>query len=169
MARRKGMTPERAERVAKVMQMQQDGIPFAQIGKKLGVSTQQASMDYRAGVRELFRGSLEEHVLLELARLNEVHRIYRHKLMGMVQHDATVDATGKGKHTSPMGMSSVGGVILQASKQRCKLLALDGAMPMGDSASTHSPLAELAKAIRGESTPLDDLADTLGDDLEGTA
>lgn len=72
----RGMTPDRATRANKVMEMRRDAIPFRDIATKVGVSLSTVHEDYKLAIRETYRGSTEELVSTQHQRLEALHKAY---------------------------------------------------------------------------------------------
>lgn len=134
--RKKGMTPQRAERARKVVDLRALGLTYEQIGRNLGISVKQASLDFRAAQRDAFRESMEEMVMVEFRRLEDVHRAF---VRVMMDTERPIKDRGEAaKH------------ILKASEQRAKLMGMNSAIKVEVKEVIYSPLEKLAEAILAE-------------------
>lgn len=73
---KRGMTPKRAERAAKVVTLHDGGATFEVIAKQLGISYTQARNDYERAMEDA-RPDNARHVFAKLTRrLNRLHAAY---------------------------------------------------------------------------------------------
>lgn len=101
----KGPTPERAQRIAKVLELRIEGYTFQQIADKLGVSVKTAHKDFRTGIDRTVCDNAESYLHTELGRLESLHRAMWPLAMA-----------GDHKAVSE---------LLEISKRRMKILGID--------------------------------------------
>lgn len=136
-----GMTPERAERAQKVVEMKhRQGLTLEKIAEKLGISETQVRRDYRAAIDATFKPTVEEFVLEEADRLQLV---YQRFLPDMLQRDDSERAF------------KAADKVLKVSEQRAKLLGLNAAVKFEVKGERVSELDELARAVAAEVSALE--------------
>lgn len=140
-----GMTPERAKRARKVVEMKhRQGLTLEKIGEKLGISAMQAHRDYRDAINATFKSTVEELVLEEADRLDLV---YQRFLPDMLQREDNGRAF------------KAGDKILKASEQRAKLLGLNAAVKFEVKGERVTELDKLAQAVAAEVAVLEKAAE----------
>lgn len=139
-----GMTPERAERAQKVVEMKhRQGLTLEKIAEKLGISETQVRRDYRAAIDATFKPTVEEFVLEEADRLQLV---YQRFLPDMLQRDDSERAF------------KAADKVLKVSEQRAKLLGLNAAVKFEVKGERVSELDTLAQAVAAEVAALEKAA-----------
>lgn len=135
---RKGMTPKRAARVAKVIALYDADHTFAQIANALNVSETQVRNDYRDGIREVYRPAAEERI----GKLERQYQTLRRRWW----------------QKAIEGDSKAAEIILKAMRDERALFGLD--MPQKHEIAVDGETSTLAEQV---TAALNDLAG-LGDD-----
>lgn len=131
-----GMTPERAERAQKVVEMKhRQGLSFAKVAEKLGISESQAHRDYRDAIDAAFKPTVEQFVMEEVDRLALVYQRFLPDMLQRDDHDRAFKAADK---------------VLKVSEQRAKLLGLNAAVKFEVKGERVSELDTLAQAVANE-------------------
>lgn len=131
-----GMTPERAERAQKVVEMKhRQGLSFAKVAEKLGISESQAHRDYRDAIDAAFKPTVEQFVMEEVDRLALVYQRFLPDMLQRDDHDRAFKAGEK---------------VLKVSEQRAKLLGLNAAVKFEVKGERVSELDTLAQAVANE-------------------
>lgn len=131
-----GMTPERAERAQKVVEMKhRQGLSFAKVAEKLGISESQAHRDYRDAIDAAFKPTVEQFVMEEVDRLALVYQRFLPDMLQREDHDRAFKAGEK---------------VLKVSEQRAKLLGLNAAVKFEVKGERVSELDTLAQAVANE-------------------
>lgn len=139
-----GMTPERAERAQKVVEMKhRQGLSIAKIAEKLGVSETQAKRDYRDAIKATFKPTVEELVLEEADRLALVYQRFLPDMLQRDDNDRAFKAADK---------------VLKVSEQRSRLLGLNAAVKFEVKGERVSELDTLAQAVAAEVAALEKAA-----------
>lgn len=139
-----GMTPERAERAQKVVEMKhRQGLPIVKIAEKLGVSESQVRRDYRDAIDATFKPTVEEFVMEEADRLALVYQRFLPDMLQREDHDRAFKAGDK---------------ILKVSEQRAKLLGLNAAVKFEVKGERVTELDALAQAVANEVALLEEAA-----------
>lgn len=141
MALRPGMTPERAQRAQKVVEMKhRQGLTLEKIAEKLGISKTQAGNDYRDAINATFKPTVEEFVLEEADRLALVYQRFLPDMLQRENDERAFKAADK---------------ILKASEQRAKLLGLNAAVKFEVKGERVTELDKLAQAVAAEAAALE--------------
>ena len=91
-----GMTPERAERAQKVVEMKhRQGLTMEKIAGKLGVSESQVRRDYRDAIDATFKPTVEEFVMEEVDRLALVYQRFLPDMLQREDHERAFKAGEK--------------------------------------------------------------------------
>lgn len=131
-----GMTPERAERAQKVVEMKhRQGLTLEKIAEKLGVSAMQVHRDYRDAIDATFKPTVEQFVMEEADRLALVYQRFLPDMLQREDHDRAFKAADK---------------VLKVSEQRAKLLGLNAAVKFEVKGERVSELDTLAQAVANE-------------------
>lgn len=131
-----GMTPERAERAQKVVEMKhRQGLSFAKVAERLGISESQAHRDYRDAIDAAFKPTVEEFVLEEADRLALVYQRFLPDMLQRDDNERAFKAADK---------------VLKVSEQRAKLLGLNAAVKFEVKGERVSELDTLAQAVANE-------------------
>lgn len=139
-----GMTPERAERAQKVVEMKhRQGLSFAKVAEKLGISESQAHRDYRDAIDAAFKPTVEQFVMEEVDRLALVYQRFLPDMLQREDHDRAFKAGEK---------------VLKVSEQRAKLLGLNAAVKFEVKGERVSELDTLAQAVAAEVAALEKAA-----------
>lgn len=139
-----GMTPERAERAQKVVEMKhRQGLSFAKVAEKLGISESQAHRDYRDAIDAAFKPTVEEFVLEEADRLQLVYQRFLPDMLQRDDNERAFKAADK---------------VLKVSEQRAKLLGLNAAVKFEVKGERVSELDTLAEAVAAEVAALEKAA-----------
>ena len=139
-----GMTPERAERAQKVVEMKhRQGLALTKIAEKLGVSEVQVRRDYRDAIDATFKPTVEEFVMEEADRLALVYQRFLPDMLQREDHDRAFKA---------------GQQVLKVSEQRAKLLGLNAAVKFEVKGERVSELDALAQAVAAEVAALEEAA-----------
>lgn len=130
------MTPERAERAQKVVEMKhRQGLTLEKIAEKLGVSAMQVHRDYRDAIDATFKPTVEQFVMEEADRLALVYQRFLPDMLQREDHDRAFKAADK---------------VLKVSEQRAKLLGLNAAVKFEVKGERVSELDTLAQAVANE-------------------
>lgn len=125
---RRGMTPKRAERAAKVVILYDGGATFEAIGKQLGISTTQARLDYDKAMEEA-RPDAARNVFAKLdRRYNRLHAAYWKKAL-----DGDIKAAR---------------LILDVNRQLAALWGVEGAIKLDVEVSGGEEFASMITAFR---------------------
>lgn len=136
MALKPGMTPERAERARKVVDMKhRRGLTLERIAEELGISKTQAGNDYRDAIDATFKPTVEQFVMEEADRLALVYQRFLPDMLQREDHDRAFKAADK---------------VLKVSEQRAKLLGLNAAVKFEVKGERVSELDTLAQAVANE-------------------
>lgn len=139
-----GMTPERAERAQKVVEMKhRQGLTMEKIAGKLGVSESQVRRDYRDAIDATFKPTVEEFVMEEVDRLALVYQRFLPDMLQREDHERAFKAGEK---------------VLKVSEQRARLLGLNAAMKFEVKGERVSELDTLAQAVAAEVAALEKAA-----------
>lgn len=139
-----GMTPERAERAQKVVEMKhRQGLTLEKIAEKLGVSAMQVHRDYRDAIDATFKPTVEQFVMEEADRLALVYQRFLPDMLQRDDHDRAFKAADK---------------VLKVSEQRAKLLGLNAAVKFEVKGERVSELDTLAQAVAAEVAALEKAA-----------
>ena len=131
-----GMTPARAERAQKVVEMNhRQGLTLEKIAEKLGVSAMQVHRDYRDAIDATFKPTVEQFVMEEADRLALVYQRFLPDMLQREDHDRAFKAADK---------------VLKVSEQRAKLLGLNAAVKFEVKGERVSELDTLAQAVANE-------------------
>ena len=74
-------TKERRERMAKALQLKEQGATFDQIGRTLGISTTRAYHDVQDALKEITREPAENVLKVELRRIDKLWQVAYQKAM----------------------------------------------------------------------------------------
>lgn len=74
-------TKERRERMAKALQLKEQGATFDQIGRTLGISTTRAYNDVQDALKEITREPAEDVLKVELRRIDRLWQVAYQKAM----------------------------------------------------------------------------------------
>lgn len=139
-----GMTPERAERAQKVVEMKhRQGLTLEKIAEKLGISETQTRRDYRDAIDATFKPTVEQFVMEEVDRLQLVYQRFLPDMLQREDHDRAFKAGEK---------------VLKVSEQRAKLLGLNAAVKFEVKGERVSELDTLAQAVAAEVAALEKAA-----------
>ncbi|AIL96420.1 sigma factor-like helix-turn-helix DNA-binding protein [Corynebacterium ureicelerivorans] len=139
-----GMTPERAERAQKVVEMKhRQGLTMEKIAGKLGVSESQVRRDYRDAIDATFKPTVEEFVMEEVDRLALVYQRFLPDMLQREDHERAFKAGEK---------------VLKVSEQRARLLGLNAAVKFEVKGERVSELDTLAQAVAAEVAALEKAA-----------
>lgn len=139
-----GMTPERAERAQKVVEMKhRQGLTMEKIAGKLGVSESQVRRDYRDAIDATFKPTVEEFVMEEVDRLALVYQRFLPDMLQREDHERAFKAGEK---------------VLKVSEQRARLLGLNAAVKFEVKGERVSELDTLAQAVAAEVDALEKAA-----------
>lgn len=132
----RGMTPQRAQRANKVMEMRRDAIPFRDIANKVGVSLSTAHEDYQLAIRETYRGSTTELISTQHQRLENLYATYI-TLAETGDHDAA-------------------NICLKVIEQTNKLFGLNGAVKLDAQGGAAEKFAQFLNTLRGDTNQQED-------------
>ena len=139
-----GMTPERAERAQKVVEMKhRQGLTMEKIAGKLGVSESQVRRDYRDAIDATFKPTVEEFVMEEVDRLALVYQRFLPDMLQREDHERAFKAGEK---------------VRKVSEQRARLLGLNAAVKFEVKGERVSELDTLAQAVAAEVAALEKAA-----------
>lgn len=124
-----GMTPERAQRAARVVELKDTGHSFYDIAGKLGVSYTQVRNDYKAAINAIYAETVEE-------RVGKVERNYLRLLAAW-----WLPAIQDGDHKAA-------GIVMDTLKAYRELFGLDKALKLDATSNPGDAFATLLNALR---------------------
>lgn len=136
MANKRGVTPERKQRMQKVVAMYEDGATFDLIAQALGISQTQARKDYNRAMQDVIP-DIAQNVFRKVDnRLNKLHLVYW--------------------RAAKEGDIKAARLCLDINKQLTDLWGLQGAIKLDIEVSSGQEFADLVASIRGVQAGSDD-------------